>query len=135
LVFKGNFEYDEIVKPELCGQLVSTERYRNQWSTSENMAKKNSLKLQRENKLKKFIEKFIDDFVKINGREPIESEIVDNLKEQLDIEKIKEIFNKILNEKQKEIPATNVLTTEPVKLTKLDSNAHMLSMDISDLPI
>ncbi len=33
------------------------------------------------------------------GREPIESEIVDNLKEQLDIEIIKEISGKILTEK------------------------------------
>ena len=135
IVFKGNFEYGEIIKPELCGQLVSTERYRNQWSTSENIAKKNSLKQQRENKIKKFIEKFIDDFEKINGRDPIESEIVDNLKEQLDIEVIKDVSSKIFNEKQKEITETNVLASEPAKLTKLDSNAHMLIIDISDLPV
>jgi hypothetical protein len=136
LVFKGNFEYAEIVKPEMCGQLVSTERYRNQWSTSENMAKKNSLKQQKEKKIRNFIEKFIDDFSKINGRDPIESEIVDNLKEQLDIEIIKEVSSKILNEKQKEININTIpTTTEPVKLTKLESNANILSMDISDLPV
>jgi hypothetical protein len=133
IVFKGNFEYSEIVKPELCGQLVSTERYRNQWSTSENIEKKNNIKKQRENKIKKFIEKFIDEFVKINGREPTESEIVDNLKEQLDIELIKHLTSKIFNEKQKELNTNNILTTEPAKLT--NTNTNILSMDISDLPI
>jgi hypothetical protein len=133
IVFKGNFEYSEIVKPELCGQLVSTERYRNQWSTSENIEKKNNIKKQRENKIKKLIEKFIDEFVKINGREPTESEIVDNLKEQLDIELIKHLTSKIFNEKQKELNTNNILTTEPAKLT--NTNTNILSMDISDLPI
>lgn len=101
IFFKGNFEYDEIVKPELCGQLVSTERSRNQWSTSENVAKKNNLKQQRDNKMKQYVIIFIDSFSKINGREPMESEIVDNLKDQLDLDpdKIKHILYKIKNEK------------------------------------
>jgi len=134
IVFKGNYEYSEIVKPEMCGQLVSTERYRNQWSTSENLAKKKGLKQQREKKLKSFIEKFIDDFAKINGRDPIESEIVDNLKEQLDIEIIKEISGKIFKEKQNEINANNIpTTTEPAKLTNM--NASVISMEITDLPV
>lgn len=94
---KGNFEYEEIIKPELCGKLVSTERSRNQWSTSENIAKKNSLKQQRDNKMKQFILTFIDSFSKINGRDPIESEIIDNLKDQLSSEKIKYILVKIRN--------------------------------------
>ena len=134
IVFKGNYEYSEIVKPEMCGQLVSTERYRNQWSTSENLAKKKGLKQQREKKLKSFIEKFIDDFAKINGRDPIESEIVDNLKEQLDIEIIKEVYSKIFKEKQNEINANNIpTTTEPAKLTNM--NASVISMEITDLPV
>jgi hypothetical protein len=92
IFFKGNFEYDEIVKPELCGKLVSTERSRNQWSTSENIAKKNNLKQQRENKIKQVVLTFIDSFSKINGREPMESEIIDNLKDQIDPDKIKHIL-------------------------------------------
>jgi hypothetical protein len=102
-VFTGSFDYSEIVKPELCGQLVSTERYRNQWSTIENLAKKNNLKQQREKKMKKFVETFIDDFTNMNGRDPIESEIIDNLKEQVDILEIKQITSKIFNEKNKPI--------------------------------
>ena len=100
IFLKGNIEYDEIIKPELCGKLISTERSRNQWSTSENMAKKNSLKQQRDNKMKQFVLTFIDSFSKINGREPIESEIIDNLKDQLDSDKIKDILVKLNEQKQ-----------------------------------
>ena len=128
MVFKGNFEYNDIVKPELCGQLVSTERYRNQWSTSENIAKKKSLRQQREKKIFKFIEKFIDDFNVINGRDPIESEIVDNLKDQLDIEIIKEISGKIYSEKEKEKDKVITSAIEPDKLTNR-------SIEISNLPV
>jgi hypothetical protein len=116
-VFKGNFEYDEIVKPELCGQLVSTERYRNQWSTSENRAKKNSLKQQKNKKIKTFIEKFMEDFTQINGRQPVDSEIIDNLKDQLDIDQIKQIIEQISNEN------TNL------------TNKHALSIDVSESPV
>ena len=94
-VFRGNPEYDEIVKPELCGQLVSTERSRNQWSTVENLAKKNSLKQKNDDKTKKFVIKFIEDFASVNGRDPIDSEIIDNLKDQLDIKQLKQITENI----------------------------------------
>jgi hypothetical protein len=126
-VFTGSFDYSEIVKPELCGKLVSTERYRNQWSTIENLAKKNNLKQQRERKMKKFVETFMDDFTKMNGRDPIESEIVDNLKEQIDILEIKKITGKLLNEKNKTI----LLEEDAGKLT----NTNLMRMEISDLPV
>jgi hypothetical protein len=106
-VFRGNPEYDEIVKPELCGQLVSTERSRNQWSTVENLAKKNSLKQKKDDKTRKFVIKFIEDFVSVNGRDPIDSEIIDNLKDQLDITQLKQITEKIKLEKTK---LTNITT-------------------------
>jgi hypothetical protein len=98
-VFRGNPEYDEIVKPELCGKLVSTERSRNQWSTVENLAKKNSLKQKNDDKTKKFVIKFIEDFVSVNGRDPIDSEIIDNLKDQLDIKQLKQITENIKSKK------------------------------------
>ena len=116
-VFTGNFDYNEIVKPELCGQMVSTERYRNQWSTTENIAKKNNLKQQRDKKMRKFIEKFMDDFGKMNGREPIESEIIDNLKDQIEITQIKQMAETILNDKQ----LTQKQIEVKVKVQKQDS--------------
>jgi hypothetical protein len=116
-VFRGNPEYDEIVKPELCGQLVSTERARNQWSTVENLAKKNSLKQKKDDTTRKFVIKFIDDFIRVNGRDPIDSEIIDNLKDQLDVTQLKQITEKIKIEK-------NNLT-----------NKSALSIEISELPV
>ena len=127
-VFTGSFDYSEIVKPELCGKLVSTERYRNQWSTSDNLAKKNNLKQQKEKKMKKFVETFMDDFTKMNGRDPIESEIVDNLKEQIEIVQIKHIIGKIINEKNNK---SNLLEGEASKLT----NTNLIHMEITDLPV
>jgi hypothetical protein len=128
-VFTGNFDYNEIVKPELCGKLVSTERYRNQWSTIENLAKKNNLKKQKEKKMKLFVETFINDFTKMNGREPIESEIVDNLKEHVEISQIKQITEKIFNEKNK----LRLLEEETSGLTK--ANTNLIHMEISELPV
>jgi len=117
-VFKGNPEYDEIVKPELCGQLVSTERSRNQWSTVENLAKKKSLKQKKDDKTKKFVLQFIEEFTLVNGREPIDTEITDNLKDQMDIYQIKQITERIKAE-QKE----------------LKTNTTALSIETSELPV
>lgn len=50
--------------------------------------------------MKQCVLSFIDSFSKINGREPIESEIIDNLKDQLDSDKIKEILVKLNEQKQ-----------------------------------
>jgi hypothetical protein len=94
--------------------MVSTERYRNQWSTTENIAKKNNLKQQRDKKMRKFIEKFMDDFGKMNGREPIESEIIDNLKDQIEITQIKQISETILNDKQLTQKQVSVVYESPV---------------------
>lgn len=123
-VFTGSFDYNEIVKPEVCGKLVSTERYRNQWSTSDNIAKKNSLKQQKEKKMKQFVETFMNDFTKMNGRDPIESEIVDNLKDHLEIVQIKHITEKIFNEKNKN--RSNLVEGE---LT------NIVHMEITELPV
>ena len=63
--------------------------------------KKNSLKQKKDDKTKKFVIKFIEEFVRVNGREPIDSEIVDNLKDQLDVSQLKQITEKIKTEKPK----------------------------------
>lgn len=109
--FKEKFEQDEtfgrIIKPEVCDILVPTTEYRNPWYTDENRAKDLSegLKLQlvKSNKIKrqneinaKIVNDFISLFINLNNREPMETEIIDNLKD-----KIKpEIVKKILEEKQ-----------------------------------
>jgi hypothetical protein len=69
----------------------------------------------------------MDDFTKMNGRDPIESEIVDNLKEQLEIVEIKQITEKLFNEKKKSI-LTEVDTSNVI-------NTNMIHMEITDLPV
>lgn len=78
-----------IIKPEICDILVPTNNYRNQWFCEENREKEENnfikLKIAKQNKTKKIseennkiIQDFIDSFIKLNNREPLETEIIDN---------------------------------------------------------
>jgi hypothetical protein len=106
--FKVNFltqeTFDKIVKPEICDILVPTSEYRNPWYTDENRAKdlNENLRLQlvKVNKVRKQNElnkKIVYDFIKLfndlNNREPMESEIIDNLKEKISPDAIKKILD------------------------------------------
>lgn len=106
--FKLNFltqeTFDKIVKPEICDILIPTSEYRNPWYTDENKAKdlNENMKLQliKTNKIKKQKElnkKAVNDFIKLfndlNNREPMDSEIIDNLKEKIDIETLQSIID------------------------------------------
>ena len=112
--FKDNFNkeavFDKIVKPEVCDILIPTNEYRNPWFNEENRAKALNdtikMKMTNENKNKRQIElntKIVTDFVELfrnlNNREPMESEIYDNLKDKVDFNNIKKILEdcKILN--------------------------------------
>ena len=114
--FKNNFNahssFDKIVKPEICDILVPTNEYRNPCFNDENRAKvmneniKNQL--DKQNKLKrtnesnrKMVLDFINLFVSLNNREPMETEIIDNLKEKIEVNIIKKIIedNKFLTVK------------------------------------
>jgi len=112
--FKTNFfkhdSYDKIIKPEICDILVPTTEYRNPWYNEDNQAKTLNetlkTKLIKENKIRKQNEldrKVVNDFISLfnnlNNREPMETEIIDNLKEKIDINTIKKIIeqNKTLS--------------------------------------
>jgi len=112
--FKINFvaqeSFQKIIKPEICGVLTPTSDHRNPWYTEENMAKElhENMKIQisKANKLKKqneinrkMVSEFVSLFNNLNNRDPTESEIIDNLKEKLNMETIKKIFeeNKLLD--------------------------------------
>jgi len=114
--FKNNFNshnaFDKIVKPEICDILIPTNEYRNPWFNDENRAKvmNETLKsqLEKQNKVKrtnennrKMVLDFINLFISLNNREPMETEIIDNLKDKLDINTVKKIVedNKFLNVK------------------------------------
>lgn len=105
--FKKNFinhsEFDGIVKPEICDILIPTDTYRNPWYHDDNREKEASenikLQLLKQNKIRKTKEKnsklikdFITSFINLNNREPMETEIIDNLKDKLDINSIKKIL-------------------------------------------
>jgi hypothetical protein len=105
--FKINFfsqeSFDKIIKPEICDILVPTSEYRNPWYNEDNQAKtinetlKNQIikqnKIRKKNELdKKIVSDFIILFNNLNNREPMETEIIDNLKEKIDVKTIKKII-------------------------------------------
>jgi len=114
--FKINFfsqeSFDKIIKPEICDILVPTSEYRNPWYNEDSQSKtinetlKNQIikqnKIRKKNELdKKIVSDFIILFNNLNNRQPMESEIIDNLKEKIDVNTIKKIIeeNKTLSVK------------------------------------
>jgi hypothetical protein len=107
--FKSNFNahnsFDKIVKPEICDILIPTDDYRNPWYSEDNQSKifieqlksksEKQIKIKKLNELNnKVVKDFIELFIKLNNREPMVSEIFDNLKEKMDVS----IITKILEE-------------------------------------
>jgi len=112
--FKDNFKkeaiFDQIVKPEICDILIPTNDYRNPWYNEENLTKvmNNNMRIQmvNDNKQKKLVEinkKIVTDFIELfknlNNREPMETEILDNLKDKINTVIIKKILdeNRLIN--------------------------------------
>ena len=93
--FKDSLEFDEIIKPEICDKLNSTEIFRNQWSSQENLTKKKNLKAQRDIKMKHIVTAFISEFQTVQGRDPITSEIIDNLKDKIEIKTLTLIIEEV----------------------------------------
>jgi hypothetical protein len=113
--FKANFNsieaFKSIIKPEICDILIPTNEYRNPWYNEENrtkiiddLLKSKIIKEERVKKLSeqnvKIVKDFIQLFITLNNREPMESEVIDNLKEKIDIAIVKKILdeNKIFLE-------------------------------------
>ena len=103
-MFKKSFEnsdnYADIIKPEICDVLVSTEKTKNSWHTPENM----SLHIKEENDaveelatkerlLKEANLKIVKDFktlfYRFNNREATDSEMIDNLQEKMTSSELK----------------------------------------------
>ena len=91
--FKDSLEYDDIIKPEICDKLISTESFRNQWASQDNLMKKKNLKSQKDAKMKQTIIAFKSDFSKMQGREPVRTEIIDNLKDKIDVKTLTGILD------------------------------------------
>lgn len=108
--FKNNAEFDKISKPEICDVLLSTDTFRNQWFSEENKDKRAIELLQIQNAIDKkkqldderninSVKDFIKTFQNLNHREPIESEIINNLQDVIDPTIIKKILEDIKNDK------------------------------------
>jgi hypothetical protein len=107
--FKNSAEFDKISKPEICDALLSTDTFRNQWFSQENKEKyaldilkiqntlENKKKMENENNINS-VKDFIKIFYNLNHREPIETEIINNLQEKIEPVIIKKILEEIKND-------------------------------------
>lgn len=105
--FKQNFNNTEtflkIIKPEICDILIPTDDFRNQWFNEENQLKNHSeqLKIAMTNEMKqkqiiasnnKLVDDFRSLFVQLNNREPMDNEIIDNLKNNIALDVLQQII-------------------------------------------
>jgi hypothetical protein len=98
--FQNSDNYKDIIKPEICDVLVSTEKTKNTWHTPENMSLHikeeieeieelvNKEKLIKETNLK-IVKEFKTLFYRFNNREATDSEIIDNLQEKMALPELK----------------------------------------------
>ena len=98
--FQNSDNYEDIIKPEICDVLVSTEKTKNTWHTPENLSIHmkeeieeieelvNKEKLIKEANLK-IVKEFKTLFYRFNNREATDSEIVDNLQEKMALPELK----------------------------------------------
>ena len=106
----------KIIKPEICDSLISTELSRNPWSSEENKSKKAIQLLSKEKQNFELIYNFKRTFFDINNREALESEIIDNLKDKLElsillktIEQINKTDQTIITSDQNETNINNMV--------------------------
>ena len=101
--FKKNEEFEKIAKPEICDVMISTEAFLNPWNNDENKIKrlkdvKYALSLEEINK--KHIDEihilsvnnFSHSFFQINNRKPTDTEIIDNLQDEIPIDILRNII-------------------------------------------
>jgi len=101
--FQNSDNYVKIVKPEICDVLVSTDTFRNNWFNEENTNKKaqellmiQSNKENMKHKMNEYNHSVVSEFKKVfynlNNREPMESEIIDNLKDKIELSTLLQII-------------------------------------------
>ena len=104
--FKNSPDFQKIIKPEICDALKATDEFRNPWSNEENRIKRSTdqmkqqlAKDQRVKRLGELQRKMVVDFKKLfydlNNREPIDTEIVDNLKDKIDANTLRKLIDEL----------------------------------------
>ena len=98
--FKDSETYQKIILPEICA-----DTFKNPWYDESRIEKRNlensQLQQMKEIKLKKTVENnnqivndFIISFTNLNNREPMETEIHDNLKDKMNVKTLEKIIEK-----------------------------------------
>lgn len=101
--FQNSDNYIKIVKPEICDVLVSTDTFRNTWFNEENTNKKTqellmiqSNKDNMKHKMNEYNHNAVNEFKKVfynlNNRPPMDSEIIDNLKDKVELSTLLQII-------------------------------------------
>jgi hypothetical protein len=101
--FKKSDSYLKIIKPEICDVLISTDNYRNNWYNEENTNKRIQEVINTQNnkettqkrfneKNNKIVSDFKVTFYRINNRDALDSEIIDNLKDKVDMSTLVKII-------------------------------------------
>lgn len=101
--FQNSDNYVKIVKPEICDVLVSTDTFRNSWFNEENTNKKaqellmiQSNKENMKHKMNEYNHSTVSEFKKVfynlNNRPPMDSEIIDNLKDKIELSTLLQII-------------------------------------------
>ena len=82
----SNSNYDtKIITPEICDELISTEMSRNPWFSEENKYKRANQIVTQDAQNIAVIINFQKTFYDINNREAMDDEIIDNLKDMLEV--------------------------------------------------
>jgi hypothetical protein len=106
--FKHSAAFDKIVKPEICDVLISTDNYRNPWYNAENREKNENETIKNKNAKEKrqqiinkmnvnLVKEFKQTFFNLNNRDPMDSEITDNLKEKMEMSVLFKIIEDLKN--------------------------------------
>ena len=90
----GNNGFPKIITPEICDTLVSTELSRNPWSSEENISKHRQLVFNEEQEKISIVNNFRKQFYILNNREPLDSEIIDNLKDTIELTTLTKLIDK-----------------------------------------
>jgi len=107
--FKNNKEFEKIVKPEICDILISTDDYRNPWFNDENKEKyeietiRNKIAKEKRQKLindtnTNLVKEFKKTFFNLNNRVPMDSEIIDNLKDKIELSVLTKLIEDLKSE-------------------------------------
>lgn len=117
--FKNNKEFDKIVKPEICDILISTDDYRNPWFNDENKEKHELESIRNKNAKEKrqkliietntnLVKEFKKTFFNLNNRIPMDSEIIDNLKDKIELSVLTRLIEYLKSEEYE----TNIIISQ-----------------------